>query len=73
MKYLIIYLMGVIATWGVLKWWRNLDKEYYNTWGDIIFCVVFSLFSLAGLVISVVFIIVSLGNNNKLPKPPKWL
>lgn len=73
MTYLIIYLIGFIATWIVLKWWRNQDREYYNTWGDIIFCFFISLFSLFWLLVAAILITVSLSKNNKLPKPPKWL
>lgn len=67
--YLTIYLTGVIITWVILKIVRTRDKEA-NTWGFIRMCVVISLFSWAGLIVSSIILADDYFKTND---PPKWL
>lgn len=73
MIYLIIYLIGFVATWIVLKWWRNKNLDVYTEWIDILASFLFSLFSWLGFTICVIVILIQLLNENNVPKPPKWL
>jgi len=73
MIYLIIYLIGFIAVWFLLKWWRNKNPHVYDSWGDIAVSFIFSLFSWLGFIVGGIIILRVQYDKDDLPKPPKWL
>lgn len=72
MIYLIIYLIGFVATWILCKIMR-LKEEGQDDWIDIKISFIISLFSVFGFIILLWLLISEYFKTIKLPKPPKWL
>jgi len=70
----IIYIIGIIPTYIIIKLWRNQVDA--NGWLDVLLTLFFSLMSYIALVIFLAFYLdikYDGSTSNKLPKPPKWL
>ncbi len=67
MDLIIIYLVGVIAAWFLLRKFRRNDKVN-DHWTAICLCVIVSAISYIGCVIAIILLITEVKS-----KPPKWL
>lgn len=74
---ILIYFIGIIITFIICKYLRNLDKkEDNNTWNDVIITLIASIFSFIGLfaILLIVLFYYSIELEDKFNiKPPKWL
>jgi hypothetical protein len=68
----LIYFIGVVATWWLYKWLRNMAES--NEWKDAILAFIISMLSWTGFaVIIIMFIIHVIEHYKSNNKPPKWL